>query len=75
MPELDAITKTLRRHRKDLNAQFDDTSVRSTETTALLNKIEELRTRFEKTQRTFELQQNQSKENPRQSLLALTPSD
>jgi phosphohistidine phosphatase SixA len=54
MAELEGITEALRRQRKDLDDIAESTSTRTTETAALLEKIEELRVRAEKTQRVFD---------------------
>lgn len=51
MAELDVITEALRRQRKDLESQLDDTSSRTTEAAVLLKRIEHLRARAEKIQR------------------------
>jgi chromosome segregation ATPase len=56
MAELDAITKTLRRQRKDLDDLREKTSTRGTETSALLEKIEELRARAERSTTAYESQ-------------------
>jgi len=56
MAELEGITEILRRQRKDLDEMVESTSTRSTETAALLEKIEELRARAEKTNRAFDAQ-------------------
>lgn len=65
MAELDGITETLRRQRKDLDEMAESTSTRSNETAALLEKIEELRLRAEKTNRAFESQSKGSKYDKR----------
>jgi uncharacterized protein Yka (UPF0111/DUF47 family) len=49
MDEFEAIARTLRRQRKDLDDQFDQTASRSNETTRLLEKIQELARRSEAT--------------------------
>ncbi len=54
MAELEGITEALRRQRKDLDEIAESTSTRSIETAALLEKIEELRVRAEKTNRAFQ---------------------
>lgn len=54
MAELEGIAENLRRQRKDLDEMVESTSTRSTETAALLQKIEELRARAEKTNQAFE---------------------
>ena len=53
MAELDEIAEALRRHRKDLNEQFDQTATRTNETARLLDKIQELARRSEATSRAF----------------------
>lgn len=53
MAELDAIADTLRRQRRDLEDLMDSTWSRSSETTELVDKIENLRRRAEETQRRF----------------------
>ena len=60
MAELEGITEILRRQRKDLDEMVESTSTRSSETAALLEKIEELRARAEKTNRAFESQTQSS---------------
>lgn len=65
MAELEGITETLRRQRKDLDDMAESTSTRSNETAALLEKIEELRLRAEKTNRAFESQSGTSSKNDR----------
>lgn len=57
MAELDAITESLRQHRKDLDEQCDQTASRATETARLLDKIEDLRRRSEATTRAFAAEQ------------------
>lgn len=54
MAELEAITEMLRRQRRDLDELGEDTLSRSSETSALLAKLEELRVRSEHTRRLFE---------------------
>ena len=61
MAELDVIAKTLQRQRKDLDELLEKTSSRTTETSSLLQKIEELRTRAERTTTAFESQSKKSK--------------
>lgn len=63
MAELEGITEILRRQRKDLDEMVESTSTRSTETAALLEKIEELRARAEKTNRAFDASAKASKKN------------
>ena len=53
MADLDAIAESLKRHRKDLDDQFDQTATRSNETARLLDKIQELARRSEATSRVF----------------------
>ena len=53
MADLDAISQSLKQHRKDLDDQFDQTAARSSETSDILNKIEDLRRRSEATNRAF----------------------
>jgi hypothetical protein len=49
MADLDHITESLRRQRKDLETLFDDTVTRGDETVKVLEKLEELRRRAEQT--------------------------
>jgi phosphohistidine phosphatase SixA len=51
MDAFDAIAAGLRRQRKDIDDLLESTASRSGETTALLEKIEDLRRRAEETQR------------------------
>ena len=53
MAEFHAIAETLRRQRKDLDELCDSTALSSSETSKLLEKIEELRQRAEQAQRRF----------------------
>jgi hypothetical protein len=53
MADLDAISQSLKQHRKDLDDQFDQTAARSNETADILTKIESLRRRSEATNRAF----------------------
>ena len=53
MAEFHVIAETLRRQRKDLEELSDSTAASSSETSRLLEKIEELRRRAEETQRIF----------------------
>lgn len=53
MAELQAITESLRRQRKDLEDLMDSTWTRSGQTAELVGKIEDLRRRVEETQRRF----------------------
>lgn len=53
MADLDAISQSLKQHRKDLDDQFDQTNARSNETADILTKIEDLRRRSEVTNRAF----------------------
>lgn len=53
MDELDHITETLRRQRKDLEEMLEETSSRSSDAAELVTRIEELRRRSEETQRRF----------------------
>lgn len=48
MDDLNGIAETLRRQREDLERQFDDTGVSSAETSRLVERIEELRKRMER---------------------------
>jgi hypothetical protein len=61
MAELDAITEMLRRQRRDLDDQRDDTLSRSEHTAEILARIEELRARSEKTSRIFQSQPDESR--------------
>lgn len=54
MDELQAIAETLRRQREDLEDLLDGSFSRGIETSALIEKIAELRRRAEDTQRLFE---------------------
>jgi hypothetical protein len=54
MAELEAIAESLKRHRRDLSEQYDQTANRSSETARLLDKIQELARRSEATNRAFE---------------------
>lgn len=65
MAELDVISETLRRHRKDLEDLAESTSSRSVQTAELLSKIEDLRARAEKTQRAFEAYAKESDDDSR----------
>lgn len=53
MAEFHVIAETLRRQRKDLEELSDSTATSSSETSRLIEKIEELRRRAEETQRIF----------------------
>jgi hypothetical protein len=53
MAEFHVIADTLRRQRKDLEELSDSTAMSSSETSRLIEKIEELRRRAEETQRNF----------------------
>ena len=54
MAELEGIAETLRRQRQDLEDLVDQTAPRKGDTAKLIEKIEELRVRSERTQRLFE---------------------
>lgn len=54
MAELEAIAESLKRHRRDLDEQFDQTANRTSETARLLDKIQELARRSEATNKAFE---------------------
>lgn len=56
MAELDVITESLRRQRKDLEDHKDETISRRSQTAALIDRIEDLRVRSERAQRVFEAQ-------------------
>jgi hypothetical protein len=58
--ELDIITEALRRQRKDLEGQIDETLSRKSDTAALLGQIEELRARTERTQQAYQAQADES---------------
>jgi hypothetical protein len=60
MAELDVITESLRRQRKDLDDLADETLSRRSETAALLGQIEDLRVRAERSRRVYEAQADQS---------------
>jgi len=60
MAELDTIIAALRRRKRDLDDSLESTSSRSVDTTALMNKLEELRRRSERAQRVFEAQSGES---------------
>lgn len=60
MAELDTIIEALRRQKKDLDDSLESTSSRSVDTTALMNKLDELRRRAERSQREFEAQSTES---------------
>ena len=60
MAELDVITESLRRQRKDLDDLADETLSRRSETAALLDQIEDLRARAERSRRVFEAQADHS---------------
>jgi hypothetical protein len=60
MDDFEAITETLRRQRKDLDDQFDQTASRSNETSRLLEKIQELARRSEATNQIVLGQQTES---------------
>lgn len=51
MSDLDAITDSLRRQRRDMDTLLDETASRGDETTKVLEKLEELRRRAEQTGR------------------------
>ena len=53
MAEFHVIADMLRRQRKDLEELSDSTAMSSSETSRLIEKIEELRRRAEETQRIF----------------------
>lgn len=55
MAELETITETLRRQRRDLDEMINGTAKGSDETAELLRRIEDLKRRAEQTQRHFEL--------------------
>lgn len=55
MADLETITETLRRQRRDLEELINGTSKGSEETADLLRRIEELKRRSEQTQRHFEM--------------------
>jgi hypothetical protein len=46
--DLEGIAEALRRQREDLDRQFDDTDMSSVETSRLLEKLEALRKRMER---------------------------
>lgn len=52
MSDLEGIAEALRRQREDLERQFDDTDMSSVETSRLLEKLESLRKRMERSQTT-----------------------
>jgi hypothetical protein len=60
MAELDVITESLRRQRRDLDDLVDETLSRRSETAALLDQIEGLRARAERSQRVYQAQADQS---------------
>jgi predicted ATP-grasp superfamily ATP-dependent carboligase len=63
MAELEGIAETLRRQRQDLDDLVDQTVSRKVDTEKLIEKIEELRARSERTQRMFdETQAHRAKE-------------
>lgn len=49
MADLDQITESLRRQRRDLETLLDNTTTRGDETTKVLEKLDELRRRAEQT--------------------------
>lgn len=51
MADLDEITETLRRQRLDIEDQLDRTASRPRDAANLVSKLEDLRHRFEETQR------------------------
>lgn len=60
MAELDTIIEALRRQKRELDDSLESTSSRSVDTTALMNKLDELRRRSEHSQRVFEAQSTES---------------
>ena len=60
MAELDVITESLRRQREDLEQRKDETISRRSQTAALIDRIEDLRIRSERTQRVFQAQADES---------------
>jgi chromosome segregation ATPase len=54
MAELDALAENIRRQRKDLDELLENTSTRSRETGHLLEKLQELRARSERSQRAYD---------------------
>jgi hypothetical protein len=64
MAELNVILESLRRQRKDLHDLGEDTLSRTSETAALIEKIENLRTRSEKTERLFQSEPAESRRKP-----------
>lgn len=50
MNDFEAIAATLRRQRKDIDELMESTASRSTETAALIEKIDDLRRRVAKTE-------------------------
>jgi hypothetical protein len=60
MAELDVITESLRRQRRDLDDLVDETLSRRSETAALLDQIGDLRARAERSQRVYQAQADQS---------------
>jgi len=60
MAELDTIIETLRRQKRELDDSLESASSRSVDTTTLMNKLDELRRRSERSQRVFEAQTGES---------------
>ncbi len=54
MAELEAIAQMLRRHRRDLEEIGEDTLSRRSQTSQVLQKLEELRLRSEQSRQLFE---------------------
>jgi phosphohistidine phosphatase SixA len=64
MAELEVLTQSLRRQRRDLDELMDSTLVRSGQTAELVSRIEDLQRRIEDTQRRFEAGKTESARNP-----------
>ncbi|HEX6100802.1 MAG TPA: hypothetical protein VF432_31080 [Thermoanaerobaculia bacterium] len=64
MAELEVLTQSLRRQRRDLDELMDSTLVRSGHTAELVSRIEDLGRRIEDTQRRFEAGKTEPALNP-----------